>query len=67
MFIKKVPVVYKSHVIGGKPIAIYWAQCQTPCVKIPVLLCPNRESNNRPLAQQSNLQLLDQRVSSKVS
>ena len=63
---------FKSHVIGGEPIAISRAKIQTPRLllrnswwKNPTL-CPTRESNSGPLAQQSRLQLLDQRGSPSV-
>uniref|UniRef100_A0A2H1VXH7 SFRICE_013055 n=1 Tax=Spodoptera frugiperda TaxID=7108 RepID=A0A2H1VXH7_SPOFR len=63
-------IVLKSHVIGGERIAISWTQFQTPCYyrdffrkseKSPVVLCPTRESNPRPLVRQSHLRPLDQR------
>ncbi|KAF9800006.1 hypothetical protein SFRURICE_016692 [Spodoptera frugiperda] len=54
-----------SHVIG----LINWAQCQTPCYyreifeKSPVIFCPTRQSNLRPLVRQSHLLPLDKRGS----
>ncbi|KAF9800894.1 hypothetical protein SFRURICE_010483 [Spodoptera frugiperda] len=44
----------RSHVIGGEPIAIR-AQFPTPCYYYPVIFCPTRELNPKPLAQQSHL------------
>ncbi|KAF9818726.1 hypothetical protein SFRURICE_011772 [Spodoptera frugiperda] len=58
---------YKCHVIGGEPIAIYTgynskhrATTETlrhfrKSQKSPVILCPTRESNPRPLVRQSHL------------
>ncbi|KAF9801717.1 hypothetical protein SFRURICE_014871, partial [Spodoptera frugiperda] len=58
---------YKSHVIGGEPIAITIpATVLLPKIfrkseKSPVILCPTRKSNPRPLLRQSHSRPLDQR------
>ncbi|KAF9816231.1 hypothetical protein SFRURICE_003782 [Spodoptera frugiperda] len=60
---------YKSHVIGGEPIAIYWTEFQTVTEKFskirksPVILCPNRKTTPIPLDRLSYLRPLDQRGS----
>ncbi|KAF9790035.1 hypothetical protein SFRURICE_002400 [Spodoptera frugiperda] len=63
----QVRITKESHVIRGEPIAIYWANYQTPLLrsfrkieKSPVILCPTWESNLRPLVRQSHLRPLDQ-------
>uniref|UniRef100_A0A2H1WAI3 SFRICE_004190 n=1 Tax=Spodoptera frugiperda TaxID=7108 RepID=A0A2H1WAI3_SPOFR len=65
--------VLKSHVIGGEPIAIWTGHnsrlreiFENP-KKSPVIFCPTRELNPRPLVRQSHLRPLDQRGSKKYN
>ncbi|KAF9805572.1 hypothetical protein SFRURICE_020957 [Spodoptera frugiperda] len=50
---------YKSHVIGDSVLLRNFRKTE----KSPVILCPTREWNPRPLARQSHLQPLGQRGS----
>ncbi|KAF9798950.1 hypothetical protein SFRURICE_011589, partial [Spodoptera frugiperda] len=52
--------MYKSHVKGDSVLLL--RNFRKP-VKTPVILCPIRESNPRPLVRQSHLRPLDQRGS----
>ncbi|KAF9799699.1 hypothetical protein SFRURICE_008263 [Spodoptera frugiperda] len=51
---------YKSHVIGDSELPLRNLRNSE---KSPVILCPTRKSNPRPLVRQSHLQPLDQRGS----
>ncbi|KAF9800951.1 hypothetical protein SFRURICE_014124 [Spodoptera frugiperda] len=58
------PFVLKSHVIGD---SVLLPRNFRKFEKSPVILCPTRESNPRPLVRQSYLRPLDQRGSRYVS